>query len=143
MCTTSLNALGSASHLLIPPEIYSFQHLKMNMTSENVDGVEHNVSTTSPRGSKHVVLGPFLNGGTALSVGRGSLIQWNPDMPGDDSPSYAMTCGCPFNWKSRIGHCELIWEWLKGNRREFMAAVTVTLTLVCMKRRPRPAHQKG
>ncbi len=94
--------------------------------------------------SNHVVLGPLTSEGGGIGVESGELIQWNPEEYLGDKVSYAMTCGCPFDWKSRLRppSLQLVWDWAKTNKRELMAAVTVTLTLVCTVQKPRPTRQK-
>ncbi len=86
--------------------------------------------------SNHVVLGPLTSEGGGIGVESGQLIQWNPEEYFDNKISYAMGYGCLFDWKSRLRkkNClRFAWEWAKANKREFMAAITVTLTLVCMR----------
>ncbi len=114
----------------------------MGETDEPEEVREEDTDDSIQESSKHVVLGPLSSEGGGFGVESGSLIQWNPDVYFDDNISYATTCGCPFNWKSRIRSPKLVWDWAKANKREFMAAVTVTLTLVCMMQPPRPTHQK-
>ncbi len=99
----------------------------------SIDGdTSPSLSRSFPNGSKHVVLGPLTSEGVGCGVESGSLIQWNPEEYLDAKVSYGMTCGCPLDWKSRLRSPKLVWDWAKSNKRELMAAITVTLTLVCV-----------
>ncbi|CAM9481228.1 unnamed protein product [Discosporangium mesarthrocarpum] len=62
--------------------------------------------------------------------GHGAELVWVPEKFHVEKPeTYAQSCGCASDWRS-VGFGVAAIDWLKGNRQEVLAGLTVALTIV-------------